>query len=97
MYAFPPEISSFFGKSLPFPFPYFVLFILSFPRVQYLEGIYWLQVNLYTLLQKFNAQTEKEYKTYKENFMKRFEITDLPPYLILYIKVSMDGKNIQGD
>ncbi|XP_067008318.1 ubiquitin carboxyl-terminal hydrolase 39 [Anabrus simplex] len=44
------------------------------------------QVNLYTLLQKFNAQTEKEYKTYKENFMKRFEITDLPPYLILYIK-----------
>jgi hypothetical protein len=45
------------------------------------------QVNLYTLLQKFNAQTEKEYKTYKENFMKRFEITELPPYLILYIKV----------
>ncbi|PNF30786.1 U4/U6.U5 tri-snRNP-associated protein 2 [Cryptotermes secundus] len=44
------------------------------------------QVNLYTLLQKFNAQTEKEYKTYKENFMKRFEITELPPYLILYIK-----------
>lgn len=44
------------------------------------------QVNLYTLLQKFNAQTEKEYKTYKENFMKRFEITKLPPYLILYIK-----------
>ncbi|GLG96459.1 hypothetical protein R5R35_007918 [Gryllus longicercus] len=44
------------------------------------------QVNLYTLLQKFNAQMEKEYKTYKENFMKRFEITQLPPYLILYIK-----------
>lgn len=47
-----------------------------------------LQVNLYTLLNKFNAVTEKEYKTYKENFMKRFEITELPPYLILYIKVS---------
>ncbi|XP_050465376.1 U4/U6.U5 tri-snRNP-associated protein 2 [Cataglyphis hispanica] len=44
------------------------------------------QVNLYTLLNKFNAITEKEYKTYKENFMKRFEITELPPYLILYIK-----------
>ncbi|KAG8224993.1 hypothetical protein J437_LFUL006004 [Ladona fulva] len=44
------------------------------------------QVNLYTLLTKFNAQSEKEYKTYKENFMKRFEITKLPPYLILYIK-----------
>ncbi|XP_017771109.1 PREDICTED: U4/U6.U5 tri-snRNP-associated protein 2 isoform X2 [Nicrophorus vespilloides] len=44
------------------------------------------QVNLYQLLTKFNGQTEKEYKTYKENFMKRFEITQLPPYLILYIK-----------
>lgn len=47
------------------------------------------QVNLYTLLNKFNAVSEKEYKTYKENFMKRFEITELPPYLILYIKVSI--------
>ncbi|XP_059473483.1 U4/U6.U5 tri-snRNP-associated protein 2 [Neocloeon triangulifer] len=44
------------------------------------------QVNLYTLLTKFNGQSEKEYKTYKENFLKRFEITKLPPYLILYIK-----------
>lgn len=44
------------------------------------------QVNLYQLLAKFNGYTEKEYKTYKENFMKRFEITRLPPYLILYIK-----------
>lgn len=41
------------------------------------------------MLNKFNAITEKEYKTYKENFMKRFEITELPPYLILYIKVSI--------
>lgn len=37
---------------------------------------------------KFNGESEKEYKTYKENFMKKFEITKLPPYLILYIKVS---------
>ncbi|XP_066156849.1 ubiquitin carboxyl-terminal hydrolase 39 isoform X2 [Euwallacea fornicatus] len=44
------------------------------------------QVNLYQLLTKFNGQSEKEYKTYKENFLKRFEITRLPPYLILYIK-----------
>ncbi|XP_065347012.1 ubiquitin carboxyl-terminal hydrolase 39 [Cloeon dipterum] len=44
------------------------------------------QVNLYSLLTKFNGQSEKEYKTYKENFMKKFEITKLPPYLILYIK-----------
>lgn len=47
------------------------------------------QVNLYTLLNKFNAVAEKEYKTYKENFMKRFEITEFPPYLILYIKVRL--------
>ncbi|CAG9783228.1 unnamed protein product [Diatraea saccharalis] len=44
------------------------------------------QVNLYQLLSKFNGQSSKEYKTYKENFLKRFEITQLPPYLILYIK-----------
>ncbi|XP_050663859.1 U4/U6.U5 tri-snRNP-associated protein 2 isoform X2 [Leptidea sinapis] len=44
------------------------------------------QVNLYQLLSKFNGQVSKEYKTYKENFLKRFEITQLPPYLILYIK-----------
>lgn len=44
------------------------------------------QVNLYQLLTKFNGVMEKEYKTYKDNFMKRFEITQLPPYLILYIK-----------
>lgn len=46
-----------------------------------------IQVSLYSLLTKFNNESEKEYKTYKENFMKRFEITQLPPYLILYIKV----------
>lgn len=44
------------------------------------------QVNLYQLLAKFNGQTEKEYKTYKDNFLKRFEIVQLPKFLILYIK-----------
>ncbi|XP_065161497.1 ubiquitin carboxyl-terminal hydrolase 39 [Atheta coriaria] len=44
------------------------------------------QVNLYQLLMKFNGQSEKECKTYKENFMRRYEITQLPPFLILYIK-----------
>lgn len=44
------------------------------------------QVNLSSILEKFNNQTEKEYKTYKDNFLKRFEITQLPPYLIIYIK-----------
>ena len=43
-------------------------------------------MNLFTLLQKFNSVQEKEYKTYKENFLKRFELTKLPPFLILYIK-----------
>lgn len=47
-------------------------------------------MSLYSLLTKFNNASEKEYKTYKENFMKRFEITQLPPYLILYIKVKIE-------
>lgn len=44
------------------------------------------QVSLSSILEKFNNQSEKEYKTYKDNFLKRFEITKLPPYLIIYIK-----------
>lgn len=44
------------------------------------------QVNLYQLLAKFNSVNEKEYKTYKENFLKRFEIIRLPKYLILFMK-----------
>jgi len=41
---------------------------------------------LYTLLSKFNGVNEKEYKTYKDNFLKRFEVTSLPPFMILYIR-----------
>jgi len=44
------------------------------------------QVSLYNILSKFNGVTEKEYKTYKDNFLKRFEITKLPKFIILYIK-----------
>ncbi|XP_041066354.1 U4/U6.U5 tri-snRNP-associated protein 2 isoform X1 [Carcharodon carcharias] len=44
------------------------------------------QVPLFNILAKFNGITEKEYKTYKENFLKRFQLTKLPPYLIFYIK-----------
>ncbi|KRX44735.1 U4/U6.U5 tri-snRNP-associated protein 2 [Trichinella britovi] len=44
------------------------------------------QVPLAALLAKFNGITEKEYKTYNENIMKRFEITHLPPYLIMFVK-----------
>ncbi|XP_074648034.1 ubiquitin carboxyl-terminal hydrolase 39-like [Tubulanus polymorphus] len=44
------------------------------------------QVPLATILAKFNGVNEKEYKTFRDSTMKRFEITKLPPYLILYIK-----------
>lgn len=44
------------------------------------------QVPLFNILAKFNGTSEKEYKSYKDSKMKRFEITTLPPYLILYIK-----------
>jgi len=44
------------------------------------------QVSLYTILSKFNGQTEKEYKTYKDNFLKKFELVKLPQFIILYIK-----------
>lgn len=43
------------------------------------------QINLYSLLSKFNGETEREYNTYNENFLRKFEITRLPPYIILYI------------
>lgn len=44
------------------------------------------QISLYQLLSKFNGVTDKEYKTYKDNFLKRFEITKLPKFIILCIK-----------
>jgi len=44
------------------------------------------QVSLFTILNKFNGQEEREYKTYKEEVVKRFELLRLPPYLILCIK-----------
>lgn len=44
------------------------------------------QVSLFNVLAKFNGMTEKEYNTYKDNFLKKFEIIKLPPFLILYFK-----------
>eukprot|EP00058_Branchiostoma_floridae_P024860 XP_002610350.1 hypothetical protein BRAFLDRAFT_120059 [Branchiostoma floridae] len=44
------------------------------------------QVPLANLLAKFNGEAEKEYKSYKDSTLKRFELTRLPPYLILYVK-----------
>ncbi|XP_057300465.1 U4/U6.U5 tri-snRNP-associated protein 2-like [Hydractinia symbiolongicarpus] len=44
------------------------------------------QVPLINLLQKFNGVQEKEYKTYYDVTVKKFVLTKLPKYLILFIK-----------
>ncbi|XP_003746510.1 U4/U6.U5 tri-snRNP-associated protein 2 [Galendromus occidentalis] len=44
------------------------------------------QVPLNVIMAKFNGIQEKEYKTYKDNLLKRFELIKLPMYLILYMK-----------
>ncbi|KAA0200201.1 hypothetical protein HAZT_HAZT001262 [Hyalella azteca] len=44
------------------------------------------QINLLQLLSKFDGKTEKEYQTYKENLVKLFQLSSLPPFLILYHK-----------
>ncbi|XP_060573460.1 ubiquitin carboxyl-terminal hydrolase 39-like [Ruditapes philippinarum] len=44
------------------------------------------QVPFHTILAKFNGTFEKEYKTYKDSTLKRFELTRLPPYIIVYVK-----------
>jgi len=45
------------------------------------------QVPLFQILTKFDGQTPQEHKTYKDNFLKRYEIRKLPPYLILCFRV----------
>lgn len=49
------------------------------------------QVPFHTILAKFNGVFEKEYKTHKDSTLKRFELTKLPPYIIVYIKVGLCG------
>lgn len=44
------------------------------------------QISLSELLMKYGGYKETEYTTYKGSFMKRFVITKLPKYLILYVK-----------
>ncbi|XP_065833453.1 ubiquitin carboxyl-terminal hydrolase 39-like [Oscarella lobularis] len=44
------------------------------------------QVPLIDLLAKFDGTTQREYQTYKDSYMKRFELVELPPYLILCIR-----------
>jgi hypothetical protein len=50
------------------------------------------QVPLATLLNKFNGESEKAYNTYNENFIKRFTLIDLPPYLIVYYKRFLENR-----
>jgi len=45
------------------------------------------QVPLFQILTKFDGQTAQDYKTYKDNYLKRYEIQKLPPYLILCFRV----------
>ena len=45
------------------------------------------QVPLMQTLAKFDGVTWKEYKTYKENFMKKYELVKLPRYLIMCFRV----------
>mmetsp|Transcript_29960 Transcript_29960/g.89642 ORF Transcript_29960/g.89642 Transcript_29960/m.89642 type:complete len:626 (+) Transcript_29960:153-2030(+) len=44
------------------------------------------QVPLYEIFNKFDGVTEKEYKTHQDLFVKKFQITKLPEYLIVQIK-----------
>ncbi|EGT37223.1 hypothetical protein CAEBREN_03753 [Caenorhabditis brenneri] len=44
------------------------------------------QVPLSTLLEKFDGRTEKEYRTYNDNIMKRYELLKLPEFLIISYK-----------
>lgn len=69
------------------PFRYLSLDLPSAPLFQdELERNIIPQVSLFELLNKFNGSTEKEYKTQQESHVKRFELTKLPPYLILCFK-----------
>lgn len=70
------------GKFLPKNVGYMILvFHVSYAFI-------FPQISLYVLLSKFDGKTGKEYQTYKESILKKFQLTGLPPYLILYHKVS---------
>lgn len=46
------------------------------------------QVPLMQILGKFDGRTSQEVKTYKENFMKKYELLKLPKYLIMCFRVT---------
>ncbi|XP_071952068.1 ubiquitin carboxyl-terminal hydrolase 39-like isoform X1 [Antedon mediterranea] len=73
--------------SIESPFLYLMLDIPRAPLFRdELEQNIIPQIPLATLMAKFDGTTEKEYKTYKDSTIKRFELTRLPPYLILCLK-----------
>lgn len=45
------------------------------------------QVPLMQILTKFDGVTEQEVKTYKDNFLKKYELLKLPKYLIMCFRV----------
>lgn len=69
------------------PFMYLTLDLPPAPlyRDEFLQNII-PQVPLNNLLIKFSGTLEKEYKTSTDITMKRFELEELPPFLILSIK-----------
>uniref|UniRef100_A0A914XFD7 ubiquitinyl hydrolase 1 n=1 Tax=Plectus sambesii TaxID=2011161 RepID=A0A914XFD7_9BILA len=81
------ETEEFKEKMKEVPFLYLTLDLPPAPlyRDELMQNII-PQVPIGVLLQKFNGVAEKEYKTYNENFMKRFELLRLPQYLIITFK-----------
>lgn len=45
------------------------------------------QVPLMQILGKFDGFTSQEVKTYKDNFLKKYELVKLPRYLIMCFRV----------
>jgi U4/U6.U5 tri-snRNP-associated protein 2 len=71
-------------KTTEVPFLYLAMDLPAAPlyRDELLHNII-PQVPLGTLFAKYNGNTPKEYRTYNDNVIKRFELIRLPEYLIL--------------
>ncbi|KAI6232759.1 hypothetical protein M3Y99_00987000 [Aphelenchoides fujianensis] len=78
------ETDEFSEKSSEVPFLYLAMDLPAAPlyRDELMQNII-PQVPLGALFSKYDGVNAKEYKTYNDNFMKRFELIRLPEYLIL--------------
>lgn len=83
--SFDPNAEEYQPKTTDSPFMFLSLDLPPPPLFQDERNII-PQVPLFELLVKFDGVTEKEVKTYKESFMKRFQLTELGDYLIVCIK-----------